>query len=439
MTEAAQQEIAPVSGVAPVRSELALSMWCIVAAFGAYFCTYAFRKPFAAGEYKGIELWGLEYKPLLVIAHTCGYALSKFVGIKVIAEMTPGRRVFALLMFLGIAETALFLFGITPAPWNWVFLFLNGLPLGMVFGLVLGFLEGRRMTELLTVGMCVSFIVSDGVVKSVGAFLIREGVPEMWMPFTTGLLFVPPMGLFAWMLSRIPAPSRADIAARSVRSPMNGVERWEFFRRYAVGLTLLVLVYTLISVLRSVRGDFAPEIWKGLGMPDQPGVFAQTESLVGAMILVLGGLAVCIRNNRRAFFFAIGLAVTGALVVGAALVGLAMDLLSPLSFIVLLGLGLYLPYVVFHTTIFERLIALTRDRGNIGYLMYIADSFGYLGSVLVLFVKDFMPVHDNFVDFFIAISWIIAAGCVLLLIPCWIYFAYLPATKTQAALEPMKA
>ena len=51
---------------------------------------------------------------------------------------------------------------------------------------------------------------------------------------------------------------------------------------------------------------------------------------------------------------------------------------------VLHGLGLYLPYVAVHTTIFERLIAMTRDRGNIGYLMYLADAFGYLGYVVVM-------------------------------------------------------
>ena len=33
-----------------------------------------------------------------------------------------------------------------------VWLFVNGLPLGMVFGLVIGFLEGRKVTEALSAG-----------------------------------------------------------------------------------------------------------------------------------------------------------------------------------------------------------------------------------------------------------------------------------------------
>ena len=60
-------------------------------------------------------------------------------------------------------------------------------------------------------------------------------------------------------------------------------------------------------------------------------------------------------------------------------VGLHYGLLDGFAFMVLVGIGLYLPYVAIHTTIFERLIAMTRDRGNLGYLMYLADAFGYLG------------------------------------------------------------
>ena len=67
---------------------------------------------------------------------------------------------------------------------------LNGLPLGMIWGLVFSYLEGRRQTELLGAGLSVSFIFSSGVVKSVGKVLMQDfGVTQMWMPFLTGLIF----------------------------------------------------------------------------------------------------------------------------------------------------------------------------------------------------------------------------------------------------------
>src|SRR5262249_39508998 len=150
------------------------------------------------------------------------------------------------------------------------------------FGLVLGFLEGRRQTEALAAGLCTSFIVADGVTKSAGAYLLQAGVSESWMPVTAGLLFVPPLLLFVWMLRRIPAPSRRAVAARGARPPRNRVERRAFFQRYALGLTLLVLVSLLITVLRSVRADFAPEIWAGLSGTFPPDVFAWSETAVAA-------------------------------------------------------------------------------------------------------------------------------------------------------------
>jgi hypothetical protein len=411
-------------------SGVSLSAWCVVAAFGTYFCMYAFRKPFTAAGYRNVIVWGMGYKTVLVTAQVLGYTLSKFLGIKVIAEVPPHRRVVLLLGLIAAAESALLLFGLTPAPWNLVWLFCNGVPLGLVFGLVLGFLEGRRHTEALTAGLCASFIVADGVVKSAGAALLQAGVSEFWMPFLTGLLFLPPLLLFSWMLTRIPQPSRQDVAARSERTPMNGVQRWEFFRRYALGLTLLVLVFLLITILRSVRADFAPEIWAGLQQTVPPAIFAWSETAVAAGVLVLTGSTVLLDDNRRAFFSGVALAVGGVALVGVTLTLVQSGAISPFAFMVLHGIGLYLPYIAVHTTIFERLIAMTRDRGTIGYLMYLADSFGYLGYVGVLLARNALGPSENLLAFFLNLSWVIAGACLVLLIPCWRYFATHPATRS---------
>lgn len=429
---------APTPGREPTRLRgLALSSWCVVAAFGCYFCMYAFRKPFTAAKFEDWTVWGLGFKTILVISQVLGYTLSKFIGIRVVAEVRPGRRVAVLLGLIGVAEVSLLLFGFTPPPYNAVWLFFNGLPLGMVFGMVLGFLEGRRQTEALAAGLCTSFIVADGVTKSVGVELLAHGVSEFWMPFLTGLLFLPPLLVFAWMLSRVPAPSAADVAARTERTPMNRAERWAFFRRYTLGLMLIVLMFLLVTVLRSVRADFAPEIWAGLQETVSSGVFARSETAVAVGVLVLNGSVVFIRSNRRAFFFAIALALVGAGLIAVSLFGLRAGVLSPFAFMVLHGLGLYLPYIAVHTTIFERLIAMTRDRGTMGYLMYLADSFGYLGYVAVLLLRNLTGTAGgrDFLPFFVGLSWAVAGLCVLCLIPCWIYFARHPATPRTGEAE----
>ncbi|MBI2809167.1 MAG: hypothetical protein HYX68_29645 [Planctomycetes bacterium] len=421
------------------RRGLGLSAWCVVAAFGAYFCMYGFRKPFTAGLYDDYDVGGISWKTVLLAAQVLGYTLSKFIGIKVIAEMPPVRRVVWLFTLIGAAEAALLMFAIVPRPWSCFFLFLNGLPLGMVFGLVLGFLEGRRHTEALTAGLCVSFIVADGFSKTIGSQLLLSGVTESWMPFVAGIFFAPPFLLSLWMLSRIPPPSRVDVAERCERLPMNRQERGKFFSRYAAGLVMLILLYLLLTILRTVRADFAPEIWAGLGTTDEPAIFTISEIAVGVLVMLASGLIVFVRAHRLAFFGALSLALVGALLAGAALGGLSAGILSPLGFMILHGLGLYLPYVVFHTTVFERLIALTRDRGNIGYLMYLADAFGYLGVVAVMVAKNLFGDRESFLDFFILLSWIVAGAGILLMIPCWWYFATHPATAAVVELEPIQS
>jgi hypothetical protein len=98
-----QQQKATTPGGSAV---LPLSIWCVVAAFGTYFCMYAFRKSFAAGGFEGITLAGVPYKVVLVTAQVLGYTLSKFIGIRVIAEMQPARRAAMILALIAIAEVA---------------------------------------------------------------------------------------------------------------------------------------------------------------------------------------------------------------------------------------------------------------------------------------------------------------------------------------------
>ena len=66
-----------------------------------------------------------------------------------------------------------------------------------------------------------------------------------------------------------------------------------------------------------------------------------------------------------------------------------------------LAWGLYMPYVAIHTTVLERFIALTRERGNLGYLMALVDSTGYFGYVVVLLVRKLVRFEGNILQFFI--------------------------------------
>jgi hypothetical protein len=352
--------------------------------------------------------------------------------------MPPSRRAVTLLGLVGVAQVALLLFGLVPPPYNIACLFLNGLPLGMVFGLVLGFLEGRRMTEAFIAGLCTSFILADGFTKSVGAYLLQAGVSEQWMPFWAGTIFILPLAGFTWMLQHIPAPSDADVAARAERAPMSRAERRAMFRRHAPGLIAITLAYLLVTVLRSMRADFAPEIWAGLGDKVQPGVFTRSEMIVALGVLAVNGFVVLVRDNRRAFFLGLGTSLAGLALIGGTLWAQAAGWIAPFPFMVLLGFGLYVPYVAVHTTVFERLIAMTRDRANIGFLMYLADAFGYLGYVAVMAGKNFWKLEGDVLALFTATGWVVTLAAIASILVAINFFsrgprAWIPSQRAAPA------
>ena len=79
--------------------------------------------------------------------------------------------------------------------------------------------------------------------------------------------------------------------------------------------------------------------------------------------------------------------------------------MNPFWLIVLTGFGIYLPYLTITTSVFERMIAITRHKANIGFLMYIVDSIGYLGYNILLITIGFIFHNLNLPElFFIGIK-----------------------------------
>jgi hypothetical protein len=264
--------------------------------------------------------------------------------------------------------------------------------------------------------------VADGAAKSLGSLVLGLGCNALWMPAAAGLIVLPALLLFVFLLTLIPPPNSADVAARSRRVPMTAADRWLCFMKYAPGLVALVFVYLLMTVLRRIRGDFAPEIWKGLGREADANVLFWPETIIALLVTLANGLCFLIRDNRRAFFAGIGISLAGLAVITLAVLGWQKHVLGDIAFMCLIGMGLYLPYVAIHTTIFERLIAITRDRANLGYLMYLADAFGYLGYVGVVVVKSFFKPHGDFLHFFLLASLSVSGVAAAALAYAAVYF-----------------
>jgi hypothetical protein len=391
-------------------------LWSMVAAFGCYFCVYGFRKPFTAGQYVDQYWLGIHWKSILISSQIAGYMLSKWCGIFFVSSITWEKRARAILISILFAELALLGFGIIPKPWNLVFLVMNGLPLGMIFGYIQGFLEGKKNTELYIAALGSSFILADGVSKSVGINILNWGVSETWMPFFAGLLYAIPLLFFVWMLTRIPKPSEQEVADRAERTPMNQADRIHLVKQLWPGILTISILYLFASLLRGMRSDFAPEIWKYLGFKSLPETYSQTEIWVTVGILAINGSLVLIRSNYKAFFTSILAIATGfMLLIVAGFWGI--ESMGPFWLIVLTGFGIYLPYLTITTSVFERMIAITRHKANIGFLMYIVDSVGYLGyNVLLLSIGFIFPNLDIPELFFAWVKLLGIAGMALCLI-----------------------
>lgn len=398
-----------------------------VAAFSVYLSMYAFRRPFAAASYEDAAGWtgAVDFKVVLVIAQVAGYALSKLAGIKLIAELDPRRRATAILALIGLSWLALVLFAVSPLWMKIVALFLNGLPLGLIWGLVFSYLEGRRTSELLGAILCASFIVSSGIVKSVAVWLMTaNGVSEWWMPAATGLVFAPLLLVSTVGLARMPPPDSADVAARTLRVPMYGGQRRAFLRRYGPGIVLLVLAYVLFTALRDFRDNFAAELWRELGYGGVSSVFTVSELPIAVIALAALASLMTVRDNRAALLAMHALTAGGAALIGFATLAFQAGALSPIAWMIASGAGLYLAYTPFNAMLFDRLIAATRHAGTAGFLIYVADAAGYVGSVALLLFRNLFTGDLPWIDFFTAGALVASIAGALLTLASAAYFAH---------------
>jgi len=365
-----------------------LSVLAALAAFGTYTCMYAFRKAFAAGTYTGHSYFHIDYKIWLVIAQVLGYTLSKFYGIRFIAEIKPGKRAKSILLLIGVSWLALLGFALIPAPYNIIMLFINGFPLGMIWGLVFGYLEGRRSTEFMAAVLSISLIFASGFVKTVGRGLMSNiHVNEYYMPFLTGALFVVPLLLFVFCLELMPAPTVLDKELRAERKPMTAEDRKKFLLRFLPGIILTLIIYVLLTVMRDIRDNFEVEIWQGLGIRSN-NIFTNIDTIISIIVLAAMSLLILIKNNLFAFKIIHLMIIGGCILAGISTVLFELKLIGPIIWMTMAGLGLYLGYVPYNAIFFERMIASFNYKSNVGFVMYMADAVGYLGSISILLVKE---------------------------------------------------
>jgi hypothetical protein len=83
--------------------------------------------------------------------------------------------------------------------------------------------------------------------------------------------------------------------------------------------------------------------------------------------------------------------------------------------------------------VFERFLALTRDKGNVGFLMYLADSFGYLGYVAVMIWKNYFGVSGKMADFYLHLCIYLGLASVALLVMTIVAFRDIRPVTPEAS------
>ena len=384
--------------------------WAGGCALLCYSMVYALRKPFTAAVFDNIMVWGWSFKTVVTIVQIIGYMISKFAAIKIISELNHKRRLRFIAGAAGTAAVALLFFGLLPVPFNIAAMFVNGLALGCMWGVIFTFLEGRRITDMLASILGISIVISSGVAKSIGLFVMNQfHVNEFWMPALIGAFACPLVVALGWSLSKLPEPNDEDILLKTERVTIDRSHRIAIFRKYALLLTLLLGGNLLLTVLRDVKEDFLVNIFDLSGHSDW--VFAKVDTIVTLTILALFGMMMFVRSNKKA----LKILLTGVIIASAAMALISANYyrwnLPPLMWLFVISLSLYIPYLAFQTIFFDRFIACFRISGNVGFFIAMIDAIGYSGTVLVLFFKELMQPEADWLLVFNQMALVVGVVC----------------------------
>jgi hypothetical protein len=223
------------------------------------------------------------------------------------------------------------------------------------------------------------------------------------------------------MLSKIPPPSVLDLKSRSPRQPMTGEQRSMLFKKYSFGIVCLTAFYFILTAFRDFRDNFIVEIWQSLGYTN-PDILTTAELPIAVSVLMIVASTVFIKNNAVAFWCNHLFIVLGGLTLLASTYAYEMGFISPVAWMMSAGFGLYLAYILFQSLIFERMMATFKEIGNVGFLMYVADAFGYLGSIIVMFYKHFSSKTISWLAFFTQANYIVGVACLVLVSVSFMYF-----------------
>jgi hypothetical protein len=384
---------------------------------------YGFRKTISATTFNGQHVFGISLKSALIIAQVLGYMTSKFIGIKFISELNRAKRPQYILGLILCAHFSLLLLFVVPLPVNIIFLFTNGLCLGLIWGLVFSYIEGREFTDVLALLLSINFIFSSGAVKSIGLSVMYSlQLPEIQMPFIAGLLFLPVLFVSVWMLAKIPPPNDKEIKSRGARVALNRQERIILSKKFFIGMAAITLINLLLTILRDVKDNYSVEIVRAVFPSFKSAIFSKMETAAAIAVLLVLLFLARFKNHFKSMMAHHIIILLGVTIIIACTWALSNNSSHPILILIAYSVGLYLSYNTLQCLFLERFMAAFKIKGNIGFFFYVMDAIGYLGSCFIILNKELFDKKTDWLLYFIKISLLFGIAGVICTLVSWLYF-----------------
>jgi hypothetical protein len=223
-------------------------------------------------------------------------------------------------------------------------------------------------------------------------------------------------------LEKIPNPTDEDLQLKSKRKPLGKKERISLFNQFAFPLTTIIIFYAMLTAMREFRDNFSRELWDALGYKESISIYMYSEIPIAISVLVILGVLGSMKNNYKALKNYHLVLFLGSLLIGITTFLFQKNMITPLPWMIATGFGMYVCYIPFNGLFFDRMIATYKISGNTGFLIYIADAFGYLGSILVLFFKNFGNKNISLLNFFTTCIYLLSFIGLLTTVMSYNYF-----------------
>ena len=184
---------------------------------------------------------------------------------------------------------------------------------------------------------------------------------------------------------------------------------------------MLFFANLFITVLQDIKEDFLVKILDVNTHNYSSWLFARVDGIVTVIILIIFGSMSLIKSNIKVLFLLLFLVMGGAATLSFVAFRYYELQLSPLAWLFIQSLCLYISYLSFQTIFFDRFIACFKIRGNVGFFIATIDFIGYTGTVLVLVAKEFFNPDINWLEFYNLLSGYVGVICFIVFLCSVIY------------------